>query len=194
MRNICVYAGSNRGARLEYEQAARALGRELVARGLGLVYGGGSVGLMGALAEAVTADGGEVIGILPSALFPREVAYTRGTKLYEVKSMHERKAMMADLSDGFIALPGGYGTFDELFEMITWAQLGFHSKPIGLLNASGFFNPLLALIEHSSTEGFISPQHASLVLQKETPADLLDSLAAYVPASAGSKWTDLPER
>lgn len=194
MHKICVYAGSNRGVRQEYEQVARVLGQELVARGLGLVYGGGSVGLMGVLAEAVTGAGGEVIGVLPSALFPREVAYAHGTQLYEVKSMHERKSLMADLSDGFIALPGGYGTFDELFEMITWAQLGFHSKPIGLLNVAGFFNPLLALIEHSSAEGFISPRHTSLVLQKETAAELLDSLAAYVPAPAGSKWTDLPER
>ena len=194
MRKVCVYAGSNRGVRQEYEQAARELGHELATRGLGLVYGGGSVGLMGALAEAVTAAGGEVIGVLPSALFPREVAYTNGTQFYEVKSMHERKALMADLADGFIALPGGYGTYDELFEMITWAQLGFHAKPIGLLNVAGFFNPLLTLIEHSSAEGFISPRHATLVLQQETPAALLDSLASYTPVPAGSKWTELPER
>ncbi|HEY3992419.1 MAG TPA: TIGR00730 family Rossman fold protein [Ktedonobacteraceae bacterium] len=194
MRKICVYCGSNLGVRQEYIQAASALGRELVARGIGLVYGGGRVGLMGALAEAVTDAGGEVTGVMPSALFPKEIAYTRGTRLYEVKSMHERKALMADLADGFIALPGGYGTYDELFEIITWAQLGFHSKPVGLLNVVGFFDPLLALIKHSSAEGFISPQHATLVLQEETPAALLDRFASYVPASTGSKWTDLPER
>lgn len=194
MRRICVYAGSNRGVRQEYGQAASALGQELAARGLGLVYGGGRVGLMGVLAAAVTAAGGEVIGVMPSALFPREVAYTNGTQFYEVKSMHERKALMADLADGFIALPGGYGTFDELFEILTWAQLGLHAKPVGLLNVAGFFDPLLALIEHSSAEGFIPTYKAALVLQKPTPAALLDSFAAYVPVSAGSKWTELPER
>ncbi len=194
MHKICVYAGSNQGVRPEYAQAASALGRELVARGLGLVYGGGQVGLMGVLAKAVTAAGGEVISVIPTALFPREVAYTNGTQFYEVKSMHERKALMADLSDGFIALPGGYGTYDELFEIITWAQLGIHSKPVGLLNVGGFFDPLLALIEHTSAEGFISVRNATLVLQKQTPDELLNSFATYVPAPVGSKWMDLPER
>ena len=124
MRRICVYAGSNVGVRQEYQDAARALGKELVARGLGLVYGGGHVGLMGVLADTVLAGDGEVIGVMPAALFPKEVAYRNVTQFYEVGSMHERKAMMADLADGFIALPGGFGTFDELFEMITWAQIG----------------------------------------------------------------------
>jgi uncharacterized protein (TIGR00730 family) len=194
MRKICVYAGSNRGVRQEYAQAASALGRELVARGLGLVYGGGQVGLMGVLAKAVTAAGGEVISVIPTALFPREVAYTNGTQFYKVESMHERKALMADFADGFIALPGGYGTYDELFEIITWAQLGLHSKPVGLLNVGGFFDPLLALIEHSSVEGFISAHNATLVLQEQTPGELLDSFATYVPTPAGSKWMDLSER
>ena len=194
MRRICVYAGSNQGARQEYVQAARALGQELAERGLGLVYGGGRVGLMGVLAEAVTEAGGEVVGVMPSALFPKEIAYAKGTQFYEVKSMHERKALMADLADGFIALPGGYGTYDELFEIITWAQLGLHSKPVGLLSVAGYFDPLLALIKHSSAEGFISSQHATLVFQKETPAALLDSFASYVPAPVGGKWTELPER
>jgi uncharacterized protein (TIGR00730 family) len=194
MRNICVYAGSNPGVRQEYAQTARELGVELVRRGLGLVYGGGRVGLMGILAEAVTAAGGEVIGVMPSALFPREVAYTAGTRFYEVKSMHERKALMADLSDGFIALPGGYGTYDELFEIMTWAQLGLHAKPVGLLNVANFFDPLLALIAHSATEGFISSRHSAFVLQQTTPAALLDSFAAYQPVASGSKWSELPER
>lgn len=194
MQRICVYAGSNRGVREEYEQAARDLGRELVARQLGLVYGGGRVGLMGVLAESVSAGGGEVIGVMPRALFPQEVAYEGTTQFYEVKSMHERKALMADLSDGFIALPGGYGTYDELFEIITWAQLGIHAKPIGLLNAKGFFDPLLALIQHTSEEGFISPTHKDILIQKSTPADLLDYFAAYVPPSTQSKWTDPPSR
>src|SRR6185312_16152584 len=143
MRSICVFAGSNMGTRLEYEEAARELGYELVARGLGLVYGGASVGLMGVIADAVIAKGGEVIGILPRGLFEREVAHEHLTELHKVGSMHERKALMADLSDSFIALPGGYGTFDELFEIITWAQIGLHSKPIGLLNVANYFDPLL---------------------------------------------------
>lgn len=194
MSRICVYAGSNRGKRLEYEQAARELGRELVARGLGLVYGGGGVGLMGVLAETVTAAGGEVNGVMPAELFPREVAYTRATKFYKVESMHERKALMADLADGFIALPGGYGTYDELFEIITWGQLGLHTKPVGLLNVAHYFDPLLALIAHSSAEGFISPRHAAIVFEEETPATLLDRFAAYIPAPVEAKWTELPER
>src|SRR5579883_815204 len=194
MQKICVYAGSNPGERAEYAQAARELGLELVKRGLGLVYGGGRVGLMGILAQTVTEAGGEVIGVMPSALFPREVAYTDGTRFYEVKSMHERKALMADLADGFIALPGGYGTYDELFEIITWAQLGLHAKPVGVLNVASFFDPLLALVAHSTEEGFISPRHATLVLQQTTPAALLDSFAAYQPVASGSKWSEPPER
>ncbi len=192
MQRICVYAGSNVGVRQEYQQAARALGQELVKRGLGLVYGGGHVGLMGVLADAVLAGNGEVIGVMPAALFPNEVAYRNVTQFYEVGSMHERKALMADLADGFIALPGGFGTYDELFEMITWSQIGLHTKPVGLLNVAGFFDPLLALVAHSSLEGFISPAHANLILQKETPAALLDSFATYVPAPRQAKWTTPP--
>ena len=193
MQRICVYAGSNVGVRQEYQDAAKALGQELVTRGLGLVYGGGHVGLMGVLADAVLAGGGEVAGVMPAALFPNEVAYRNVTQFYEVGSMHERKAMMAEMADGFIALPGGFGTYDELFEMITWSQIGLHSKPVGLLNVAGFFEPLLALVKHSSDEGFISPTHASLILHKETPAELLDSFTTYVPTPRKSKWTDLPQ-
>ncbi|GAC1401004.1 MAG: TIGR00730 family Rossman fold protein [Ktedonobacteraceae bacterium] len=193
MSRICVYAGSNVGVKQEYQDAARALGQELVARGLGLVYGGGQVGLMGVLANAVSADGGEVIGVMPAALFPKEVVYGHATQFYEVGSMHERKAMMAELADGFIALPGGFGTYDELFEMITWLQIGLHAKPVGLLNVAGFFDPLLALVAHSSQEGFISLAHANLILHKDTPAALLDSFATYVSAPRKPKWTDLPQ-
>ena len=192
MRRICVYAGSNMGIRQEYQDAARALGQELVARGLGLVYGGGHVGLMGVIADAVLTGGGEVIGVMPAALFPKEVAYRNVTQFYEVGSMHERKATMADLADGFIALPGGFGTYDELFEMITWAQIGLHTKPVGLLNIAGFFEPLLALVKHSSDEGFISSAHTKLILHKDTAAGLLDSFASYVPTPRKSKWTDPP--
>ncbi len=194
MKRICVYAGSNIGKRQEYQDAARALGQELVTRGLGLVYGGGHVGLMGVLADTVLAGGGEVVGVMPAALFPKEVAYRNVTQFYEVGSMHERKAMMAELADGFIALPGGFGTYDELFEMITWSQIGLHSKPVGLLNVAGFFEPLLALVKHSSDEGFISPTHANLILHKETASALLDSFTAYVPTPRMGKWTDQPQK
>ena len=183
------------GKRQEYQQAARDLGQELVARGLGLVYGGASVGLMGVIADTVLAGGGEVIGVIPRALFRREVAHEHLTALHEVGSMHERKALMADLSDGFIALPGGFGTFDELFEITTWAQLGLHTKPIGLLNVAGYFMPLLTMVDHAVTEGFIPPNYAHILLNSTSPADLLDSFAAYAPLSDQAKWLDTsPER
>ncbi|HLG62981.1 MAG TPA: TIGR00730 family Rossman fold protein [Ktedonosporobacter sp.] len=183
MSRICVFAGSSMGVRKEYEEAARTLGHELATRGLGLVYGGASIGLMGVIANAVLAEGGEVIGVLPRGLFKREVGHERLTQLHMVNSMHERKALMADLADGFIALPGGYGTFDELFEAITWAQIGLHSKPIGLLNVMSYFDPLLALIAHVTTEGFIPSTSSRLVLHKKTPGELLDAFAAYMPAT-----------
>lgn len=192
MHRICVFSGSNTGKRQEYQQAARDLGQELIARGLGLVYGGASVGLMGVIADTVLAGGGEVIGVIPRALFRREVAHEHLTALHEVDSMHERKALMADLSDGFIALPGGFGTFDELFEITTWAQLGLHTKPIGLLNVAGYFTPLLTMVDHAVTEGFIPPDHAHILLNSASPADLLDSFAAYAPLSDQSKWLDIP--
>jgi uncharacterized protein (TIGR00730 family) len=192
MHSICVFSGSNTGKRQEYQQAARDLGQELVARGLGLVYGGASVGLMGVIADTVLAGGGEVIGVIPRALFRREVAHEHLTTLHEVGSMHERKALMADLSDGFIALPGGFGTFDELFEITTWAQLGLHTKPIGLLNVAGYFTPLLTMVSHAVTEGFIPPDHAHILLNSTSPADLLDNFAAFAPLSDQSKWLDIP--
>ena len=192
MRRICVFAGSNVGVRPEYSEAARALGRELVKRGLGLVYGGASVGLMGVVANTVLAEGGEVIGVLPRGLFIREIPHKGLTALHEVGSMHERKALMADLADGFIALPGGFGTFDELFEIITWAQLGLHRKPVGVLNAANYFEPLLALIQHASTEGFIPAAHLSLLMSEDDPALLLDRFANYTDQAPSSKWAELP--
>src|SRR5713226_3566266 len=192
MQRICVFAGSNLGKRPEYQQAARDLGQELVARKLGLVYGGASVGLMGIVADTVLAAAGEVIGVLPRALFRREVAHPHLTELHEVGSMHERKALMADLADGFIALPGGFGTFDELFEITTWAQIGLHSKPIGVLYVAGYFAPLIALIVHASTEGFIPAAHQSILMREDDPATLLDRFAAYAPPVSVSKWTELP--
>ncbi len=192
MRRICVFAGTNLGVRKEYQEAARELGRELLERGLGLVYGGGSIGLMGVIADSVLAGGGEVIGVIPYALSRREVAHRDLTALHEVGSMHERKALMADLADGFIAMPGGFGTFDELFEITTWAQLGLHNKPVGLLNAAGYFIPLLNLVSHAVREGFIPQQHAHILIHKESPAALLDAFATYIPISDQVRWTELP--
>ncbi|HKV01598.1 MAG TPA: TIGR00730 family Rossman fold protein [Ktedonobacteraceae bacterium] len=192
MKRICVFAGSNPGVRPEYREAARALGREIVARGLGVVYGGASIGLMGVLADTVLAGGGEVIGVIPRGLFRREVAHGGLTELHEVASMHERKALMADLADGFIALPGGFGTFDELFEIVTWAQLGLHSKPVGVLDVADYFAPLHALVVHASAEGFIPPAHLAILMQEQSPARLLDRFAIYRPPESVSKWTELP--
>ncbi len=192
MQRICVFTGSNYGNRPEYRRSAQALGEELARRGLGLVYGGASVGLMGVIADTVLAQGGEVIGVIPRSLFKREVAHRGLTQLHEVGSMHERKALMADLADGFIALPGGLGTFDELFEIISWAQLGLHSKPIGLLDETGFFTPLLALIRYATEEGFIMPVHASIVMREATPGALLDRLATYRPVASANKWVEPP--
>jgi uncharacterized protein (TIGR00730 family) len=186
MRRICVFAGSSSGARAEYTAAARALGGELARRGLGLVYGGASRGLMGVVADAALEAGAEVIGVLPRGLFAREVAHTGLTELHEVGSMHERKALMSDLADGFIALPGGFGTFDELFEIVTWAQIGLHTKPIGLLDAAGYYAPLLALVAHAMAEGFIPTRSTPLLLRGDSPAALLDALAARASVSLPS--------
>ena len=195
MRRICIFAGSNVGKRQEYEQAAQELGRALVARNLGIVYGGASAGLMGTIADTVLAAGGEAIGVIPQNLFKREVAHQQLTRLYTVNSMHERKAMMADLADGFIALPGGFGTFDELFEITTWAQIGIHTKPVGLFNVAGYFNPLLALVSHATTEGFVQPQHMHILMHEDTPEALLDAFANYIPQPYQSKSAEpLPER
>jgi uncharacterized protein (TIGR00730 family) len=190
MNRICVFCGSNPGVRPEYADAARAMGAALVQRDIGLVYGGGRVGLMGIIADQVVAEGGEVIGVIPADLDRKEIAHGGLTQLHVVGSMHERKAMMAKLSDGFIALPGGYGTFEEFCEVLTWAQLGFQQKPCALYNVAGFYDPLLALFDHAVTEGFVRPQHRALVMQGSSPAELLDKLAEYQPPTVG-KWLDL---
>jgi uncharacterized protein (TIGR00730 family) len=179
VRRICVFAGSSLGARPVYTDVAQALGSEIARRGLGLVYGGASRGLMGVVADAALAAGGEVIGVLPGGLFVREVAHQELTELFEVGSMHERKALMAQLSDGFIALPGGFGTCDELFEAVTWAQIGIHQKPVGLLDVRDYFATLLAFVAHASDEGFIPPTHTTLLLRETDPAALLDAFARY---------------
>ncbi|HWW69088.1 MAG TPA: TIGR00730 family Rossman fold protein [Duganella sp.] len=177
-KTICVYCGANAGVTPGYAEAARALGRALVDQNLALVYGGGKVGLMGIIADAVLAAGGEVTGVIPTALVEREVGHTGLTRQFIVKDMHERKAMMASLSDGFIAMPGGMGTLEELFEMLTWSQLGIHAKPIGLLNVDRFYDGLLGFIAHASGQGFIRPQHAALMMSATDPQALLQLLKA----------------
>jgi uncharacterized protein (TIGR00730 family) len=189
MRRICVYCGSNAGARPAYAAAARGLARACAERGLGLVYGGGNVGLMGVLADAAMELGSEVIGVIPRALAEQEVAHTGITKLEVVGSMHERKARMAELADAFLALPGGLGTLEELFEVWTWTQLGFHAKPCGLLDVDGYYGPLVGFLERSVAEGFLRPEHRAALLVGTDPAELLGGLAAWRPAPLG-KWLD----
>lgn len=176
MKRICVFCGSQVGANRLYQQAAVTLGHLLVARGYGLVYGGGHVGLMGVIADAVLAQGGEVIGVIPESLVARELAHRGVTALQVVPGMHERKAQMAALADAFIALPGGYGTFEELFEVITWAQLRLHSKPIGVLNVAGYFEATKALVAQALGEGFVREEHRHLVTIADDPVVLMDAL------------------
>src|SRR5438132_9569041 len=181
MKSICVFAGSNGGAKVEYAAAARELGRVLAQRRLGLVYGGARVGLMGVLADEALSEGAHVIGVMPEALVAKEVAHRGLSELRVVKSMHERKAMMAALSDGFVALPGGWGTLEEFFEVLTWGQLGLHRKPCGLLNVRGFFDGLLSFIDHSIDERFVRCENRSMVLVASSPDALLEQLEQYVP-------------
>ncbi|MES2263287.1 MAG: TIGR00730 family Rossman fold protein [Pseudomonadota bacterium] len=173
MKSLCVYCGANAGISPRYAEQARALGRGMAEQNIGLVYGGGNVGLMGIIADEVLRAGGEVTGVIPTALIEREVGHTGLTRQFIVKDMHERKAMMAQLADGFIAMPGGMGTLEELFEMLTWSQLGIHSKPVGLLNVDGFYDGLVGFIGHASAQGFIKPQHAALMMVENEPAALL---------------------
>lgn len=187
MQRICVYCGSNHGADSVYTELAQKLGRLLARSGLGLVYGGGSVGLMGVVADAVLAEGGEVIGVIPAVLTRKELLHEGCSTLHRVGSMHERKALMEELADGFIALPGGFGTLDELFEIITWAQLGLHRKPIGLLNGAAYYNHLIAFLEHTVAQGFVRESHFQALLVDDEPQRLLQRMAAYQPP-ASTKW------
>lgn len=187
MKRICVYCGSNLGRRPSYLAAAQALGQELAARRIALVYGGGNVGLMGAIADATLAAGGEAIGVIPQALVDKEVAHRGLTELRVVKSMHDRKALMAELSDAFIALPGGLGTLEELCEVATWTQLGFHHKAVGLLNVEGFYDGLLGFLDGAIAEQFLRPEHRQILIAATEPGALLDQLAqAKLPTVA--KW------
>jgi len=179
MTRLCVYCGSSAGARPEFAAAARELGMALADRGIGLVYGGGNIGLMGVLADTMVAAGAEVIGVMPEALVAREVAHRGLTDLRIVGSMHERKALMTALADGFIALPGGLGTLDELFETLTWGQLGLHEKPCGLLNVAGFYDDLARLLDRLVAERFVHVDHRSMLVVETDPARLLDRLSRY---------------
>jgi uncharacterized protein (TIGR00730 family) len=184
LQRICVFCGSSVGSHPAYAAAARELGRTLAERGLGIVFGGGKVGLMGVLADAALEAGGEVIGVIPEALVAREIGHDRLTKLHVVRSMHERKTLMADLADAFIALPGGYGTFEEFFEAVTWTQLGIHRKPCGLLNVEGYYDALLALLDRAVSDGFIRAANRELVLDAPDVPTLLKKLEAFHPAAA----------
>ena len=189
MKRICVFCGSSSGEDQVYLEAAETVGKFLADNGIELVYGGGRVGLMGKIADAVMENGGRVIGIIPAALDEKEIAHRGITELRVVDSMHERKAMMAALADGFIAMPGGFGTFEEFCEIVTWAQLGIHEKPCALLNVDGFYDHLIALFDHSMRSGFIRPDHRNLVLVGTSIAELFDLMKSYQPPAI-PKWMD----
>jgi uncharacterized protein (TIGR00730 family) len=188
-KRICVFCGSSPGARPCYAAAATSLARHLAANKIGMVYGGGKVGLMGALADAALEAGGDIIGVIPQSLVDKELSHPRLSDLRVVGSMHERKALMAELSDAFIALPGGYGTFEEFCEVLTWTQLGLHRKPCGILNVEGYYDPLLALFDHALAEQFVKPVHREMVLSGNNPAWLVSSLLEY-KLSWVDKWID----
>ena len=187
MKRIAVYCGSNKGVRPAYAEAAENLGRLLAQRGLGLVYGGGCVGLMGIVADATLKRGGHVIGVIPEKLVIKEVVHEGLPDLRVVKDMHERKALIAELSDGFIALPGGYGTYEEFCEVLAWSQLGYHQKPFGLLDVAGFYRSLLDFFDHATSEGFIRPKHRELVMVEENVELLLHRLETFQPTNE-VKW------
>jgi hypothetical protein len=193
MKRVCVFCGSSSGTDPAFLNAARELGALLAQRGLGLVYGGGNIGLMGALADATLAAGGEVIGVIPEQLVQRELAHRGCTELRIVGTMHERKAVMADLADAFIALPGGFGTLDEFCEILTWAQLGFHRKPCGLLNVVGFWDAFVAQLNHAVEQGFVRQAHLNLMKVEREPAKLLARLEEEKPVPP-HKWIDRDRR
>lgn len=192
-RFVCVFCGSSSGSRPAYTDAARRLGAALVHGGLGLVYGGGRVGLMGVVADAVLAAGGAVIGVIPDPLALREVAHHGLTELIVVPGMHERKALMAERASAFVVLPGGVGTFEEFFEVLTWSVLGLHRKPIGILNVAGYFDPLIALINHTIDEGFARPQLRDLITVSDDPETLAASLLRRGVPPAERRWIDANE-
>ena len=189
MRRLCVFSGSSPGAHPDYAEATAALGRALAGAGIGLVYGGASVGLMGTVADAALAAGGEVVGVIPQSLVDREIAHPGLSELHVVHSMHERKALMADLSDGFVALPGGTGTLDELFEVYTWTQLGLHAKPLGLLDVRGYWASLVAFLDHAVAERFVTAEHREMLVVADGPEALLEAFRRW-RAPVRAKWID----
>jgi uncharacterized protein (TIGR00730 family) len=193
VERACVFCGSSPGARPQYTEATEDLGSLLVQNGITLVYGGASVGLMGRLADTVLSEGGEAVGVIPRALVEREIAHLGLTELHVVDSMHERKALMADLSDAFVALPGGLGTLDELFEVYTWAQLGLHRKPCGLLNVEGYYQDLADFLDHAVGERFVRDEHRDMLIVEEDPATMLERLQGFDPATLTPKWIDREE-
>ncbi len=192
IRSICVYCGSSPGRLEAYPASARALAQALVGRNIRLVYGGASVGIMGMVADTVLQLGGQAVGVIPEALVRKEIAHKHLTELHTTRSMHERKALMAELSDGFIALPGGIGTLEELFEIWTWAQLGLHDKPCGLLNIEGYFDALIAFLDHAVGERFVQPAQRSRLLVESSAGALLDRFLAYAPPPV-TKWIEKAE-
>jgi uncharacterized protein (TIGR00730 family) len=191
MKRVCVFAGSNPGINPEFKEAAIQLGKELVKNGLELVYGGSKIGLMGTIANTVIEHGGIAIGVMPTKLFRGEVIHQNLTHFYEVHDMHERKAKMGELSDAFIALPGGYGTFEEIFEFVSWGQLGIHKKPVGLLNVAGYYTPLMKMIDKAVEEGFIPSAHKEIMICEGDPMVLLEKLSTYNPPLNTNKWSEL---
>jgi uncharacterized protein (TIGR00730 family) len=193
VKRVCVFCGSSAGIRPDYADAARALARELARRRLVVVYGGGAVGLMGILADAALAEGGEVIGVIPRGLASRELLHAGVTELRVVETMHERKAAMAELADAFVALPGGLGTLEETLEVLTWSQLGIRRKPVALLNVLGYWDALLRLLAHATDEGFVRREYLGLLLTAPSPAELLDRLAGWQAPALPQAWLDSRE-
>ncbi|MBE2976670.1 LOG family protein [Priestia megaterium] len=188
MKSICVFAGSSAGIKMEYREAAVSLGRYMAKENYRLIYGGSRMGLMGEVANEMLEHGGEVIGIMPRGLFSGEIVHTALTELIEVESMHERKATMHELADAYIALPGGFGTFEELFEALCWAQIGIHKKPVGLLNVNGYYNPLMQMVQHAVDEGFSTDSAIRLINISDTPEQLISSMDTYTSPSEDQKW------
>jgi hypothetical protein len=192
-QSVCVFCGSQAGTRVVYREAAERVGRALARQGIELIYGGGRVGLMGIMADAALDGGGRVVGIIPEPLAIKEVAHSGVSELIVVPGMHERKALMAERASAFLALPGGVGTLEEFFEILTWAVLGLHNKPIGLLNVQGYFDPLLELLRHAVAERFVRPEHLDMILVADNPEEMVRHLPAHVPPPPGPKWIDLAQ-
>ncbi|MCV2522607.1 TIGR00730 family Rossman fold protein [Bacillus velezensis] len=191
MKTICVFAGSNPGVNEEYKRKAAELGEYMAEQGIGLVYGGSRVGLMGTVADALMAGGGKAVGVMPSGLFSGEIVHQNLTELIEVSGMHERKAKMSELADGYIAMPGGFGTYEELFEVLCWAQIGIHQKPIGLYNVNGYFEPMMKMVKYSIQEGFSNESHLKLIHSSFRPDELIEQMNRYTYPILDKKWQEL---